>query len=99
MFDLYCNPAAVYETLRVMNTIRPGLCMPGTRVPGCFNAFEMAVRAVLGKQITVKAANTLTARIMEHYGMPTQTRIDGLTHIYPTPENVLAMLRVLNGQA
>lgn len=49
LFDLHCDPDAVYEILQVMNTISPGLCVPGTRIPGCFDAFEMAVRAVLGQ--------------------------------------------------
>ncbi|WP_313346998.1 AlkA N-terminal domain-containing protein [Sedimentibacter sp.] len=91
MFDLYCDPYAVYETLRSMNDIRPGLCVLGTRVPGCFNAFEMAVRAILGQQITVKAAGTLAARIVQTYGTPIQTGIEGLTHIFPLPEDVLAL--------
>lgn len=91
LFDLYCDPAAVYETLQIMNDIRPGLCRLGTRVPGCFNAFEMAVRAVLGQQITVKAASTLSARIVKNYGTPIQTGIEGLTHIFPSPGKVLAM--------
>ncbi|QHQ61491.1 helix-turn-helix domain-containing protein [Anaerocolumna sedimenticola] len=91
LFDLYCDPDAVYETLRVMNDIRPGLCVLGTRLPGCFNAFEMAVRAVLGQQITVKAASTLAARIVDTYGMPIQTGIEGLTHVFPSPEDILAL--------
>jgi AraC family transcriptional regulator of adaptative response / DNA-3-methyladenine glycosylase II len=91
LFDLYCDPAAVYETLKVMNDIRPGLCVPGTRLPGCFNAFEMAVRAVLGQQITVKAASTLAARIAQTYGTPIQTGIEGLTHVFPSPEDILAL--------
>lgn len=91
LFDLYCDPDTVYETLRAMNDIRPGLCVLGTRVPGCFNTFEMAVRAVLGQQITVKAASTLAARIAQTYGTPIQTGMEGLTHIFPSPENVLAL--------
>ncbi|QQO10452.1 DNA-3-methyladenine glycosylase 2 family protein [Breznakiella homolactica] len=91
LFDLYCDPTAVHETLQTMNNIRPGLCTLGTRVPGCFNTFEMAVRAVLGQQITVKAAGTLAARIVENYGTAIQTGIEGLTHVFPTPEDVLAM--------
>ncbi|MBA9084693.1 AraC family transcriptional regulator of adaptative response / DNA-3-methyladenine glycosylase II [Fontibacillus solani] len=91
LFDLYCDPDAVYETLRVMNDIRPGLCVLGTRVPGCFNAFEMAVRAVLGQQITVKAASTLAARIVDAYGTPVQTGIEGLTHVFPSPKAILAL--------
>ncbi|MEL7633575.1 MULTISPECIES: AlkA N-terminal domain-containing protein [Sporomusa] len=91
LFDLYCDPNAVYETLQVMNDLRPGLCTLGTRVPGCFNAFEMAVRAVLGQQITVKAASTLAARVVKNHGTPIQTGIEGLTHIFPSPEAVVAM--------
>jgi AraC family transcriptional regulator of adaptative response / DNA-3-methyladenine glycosylase II len=91
LFDLHCDPDAVYETLQVMNDIRPGLCVLGARVPGCFNAFEMAVRAVLGQQITVKAAGTLTARIVAAYGTPVQTGIEGLTHIFPSPEDIVAL--------
>ncbi len=91
LFDLYCNPDVVYEILRVMNDIHPGLCTLGTRVPGCFNAFEMAVRAVLGQQITVKAASTLAKRIVETYGTPVQTGIEGLTHVFPSPEDILSM--------
>jgi AraC family transcriptional regulator of adaptative response / DNA-3-methyladenine glycosylase II len=91
LFDLYCDPGAVYETLRVMNDIRPGLCILGTRVPGCFHAFEMAVRAVLGQQITVKAASTLASRIAQAYGTPIQTGIEGLNRIYPLAEDLLAL--------
>ncbi len=91
LFDLYCDPDAVYETLSVMNDIRPGLCVLGTRLPGCFNAFEMAVRAVLGQQITVKAASTLATRIANAYGTPIRTEIEGLTHVFPSPETLLAL--------
>ncbi|MBC8587771.1 DNA-3-methyladenine glycosylase 2 family protein [Paratissierella segnis] len=91
LFDLYCNPDAVYEILQEMNNIHPGLCVLGTRVPGSFNAFEMAVRAVLGQQISIKAASTLAARIVKNYGIPILTGIDGLTHVFPTPKNILDM--------
>jgi AraC family transcriptional regulator of adaptative response / DNA-3-methyladenine glycosylase II len=91
LFDLHCDPSAVYETLSSMNGIRPDLCVLGTRLPGCYDAFEMTVRAVLGQQITVKAAGTLAARIVETYGTRVQTGLNGLTHVFPSPEDVLAM--------
>ena len=91
LFDLYCDPDAVYETLKTMNDIRPNLCVLGTRVPGCFDAFEMTARAVLGQQITVKAASTLAARVVKCFGLPVQTGISGLTHIFPPPESILAI--------
>ena len=91
LFDLYCDPDTVYEGLSSMNTIRPGLCVPGTRLPGCFDAFEMTVRAVLGQQITVKAARTLAGRFAAAYGVPVRTGIEGLTHAFPSPEAITAL--------
>lgn len=91
LFDLYCDPHIIYETLSTMNELRPGLSLLGTRIPGCFNAYEMAVRAVLGQQITIKAASTLASRLVETYGTPVQTGIEGLTHTFPSPEDILAL--------
>ncbi|MCM0080186.1 hypothetical protein L4X63_01145 [Geomonas sp. Red32] len=91
LFDLHCEPYAVYEALASMNTIRPGLCILGTRLPGCFDPFEMAVRAVLGQQITVKAARTLAARLVDAYGTPFDTGVDHLTRIFPSPEAIMAL--------
>lgn len=91
LFDLHCDPDAVYEVLSDMNCIRPGLCALGTRLPGCFDAFEMAVRAVLGQQITIKAASTLAARLVKSYGMPVETGVAGLTHTFPKPADIIAL--------
>lgn len=91
LFDLYCDPEVVYESLKIMNKIKPDLCQLGTRVPGCFDPFEMSVRAVLGQQITIKAAKTLAARLTDKYGKEIQTGIEGVTHIFPEPEDILAL--------
>lgn len=91
LFDLDCDPLAVYETLAPMNGIRPGLCVPGTRLPGCFDAFEMAVRAVLGQQITVKGARTLAGRLANAYGASVDTGMEGLTHVFPSPGEIAAL--------
>ena len=91
LFDLYCEPNVVYEALQTMNEIRPGSCIPGIRVPGCFGSFEMAVRAVLGQQITVKAAGMLAGKIAKTYGSPIETGKEGLTPTFPTAEDILAL--------
>ncbi len=91
LFDLYCYPDAVDETLAVMNDARPGLCLPGTRLPGCFEPFEMAVRAVLGQQITVQAAATLAGRLAESCGTPVETGVAGLTHAFPAAADIAAL--------
>lgn len=94
LFDLRCDPEAVFETLSAMNSVRLGICVKGIRLPGSFDAFEMAVRAVLGQQITVKVASTLAGRIAKTFGTPIKTGIEGLTHLFPSPRDILA----LNGQ-
>ena len=91
LFDLRCDPAAIYDHLAPMNRISPGLCTLGTRLPGCFDPYEMAVRAVLGQQITVKAATTLAGRLTHAFGVPLSTAIDGLTHAFPTPAEILTL--------
>jgi AraC family transcriptional regulator of adaptative response / DNA-3-methyladenine glycosylase II len=55
------------------------------RVPGCWNGFELATRAVLGQQITVKGATALAGRIAKTFGQPFSTA-GNLTHIFPLPE-------------
>lgn len=92
LFDLQCDPEAVAEILEPMNQIRPGLFTKGVRVPGAFDAFELTVRAVLGQQITVRAARTLAGRLTEQYGEPVETGIAGLTHTFPGPAKLLALI-------
>ncbi len=89
LFDLQSDPDAVGEVLSSMNGLKPGLYVPGMRVPGCFDAFETTVRAVLGQQITVKAAGTLAGRMVDAYGTPLETGIEGLIHLFPTPEGIV----------
>ncbi len=91
MFDLYCDPEAVFASLAVMNDIRENLCRKGTRLPGCFDPFEMSVRAILGQQITVKAASTLAERLAVRFGSPVETPIEGLTRLFPSPERLAGL--------
>ncbi len=58
---------------------------PGLRVPGSWDGFELATRAILGQQITVRGATTLAGRIVSMFGRPIATG-EGLTHVFPTPE-------------
>lgn len=56
----------------------------GLRVPGCVDGFELAVRAILGQQITVVAARTLAQRLAERLGEPIQTPWPTLRRLFPT---------------
>ena len=78
--DLDADPAAIHA---VLGADFPALA--GLRVPGTLDGFELAVRAVLGQQVTVAAARTLTTRLVERFGTPLATPIDGLTRLFPTP--------------
>ena len=80
VFDLACDPGQVEAALGDLAAANPGL-----RVPGAFDAFELAVRAVLGQQITVQAARTLAGRLAERFGTPIDTPFDGLTRLFPAP--------------
>lgn len=91
LFDLRCNPTEVFEGLRCMDEIRPGLRILGARLPGSFDVFEMATRAVLGQQITVKAARTLAARMASAFGTELPTSINGLTHTFPSPADICGL--------
>ena len=78
--DLDADPAAIHA---VLGADFPALA--GLRVPGTLDGFELAVRAVVGQQVTVAAARTLTTRLVERFGTPLATPIDGLTRLFPTP--------------
>jgi AraC family transcriptional regulator, regulatory protein of adaptative response / DNA-3-methyladenine glycosylase II len=54
-------------------------------VPGCWSGFELAVRAILGQQITVKGATALAGRIVKAFGQPFAAA-NNLTHLFPLPE-------------
>lgn len=63
---------------------------PGLRVPGAFDGFELAVRAILGQQISVKAATTLAGRFVEAFGAPIETPHPRLARLFPTPHRIAA---------
>ena len=89
LFDLRADPLQVDERLRSSDVLAPLVAsMPGLRVPGAWDPFELAVRAVLGQQVTVRGASTLTARLVERFGTPVSIGVDGLTHLFPKPETL-----------
>jgi AraC family transcriptional regulator of adaptative response / DNA-3-methyladenine glycosylase II len=77
LFDLDADPLAIAAQLGAVAAI------PGLRVPGAWDGFEMAVRAVLGQQITVKGATTLSGRLVERFGERLDRPEGALTHRFP----------------
>jgi AraC family transcriptional regulator of adaptative response / DNA-3-methyladenine glycosylase II len=86
LFDLGCDPSAIAAALGPMATHHPGL-----RLPGAFDGFELAVRAVFGQQITVKAARTLAGRFAAAFGEPIQTPVPTLRWLFPSADRVAAL--------
>jgi len=88
LFDLGADPLRISSDLRRS----PSLALlvdaqPGTRVPGAWEPFELAVRAVLGQQITVRGATTLAGRLVRAFGQRV-AECGGLTHLFPKPETL-----------
>ncbi len=83
LFDLSCHPVEIATVLGPIAQDRPGL-----RVPGAFDGFEAAVRAILGQQITVKAARTIAGRFALAFGDPVQTVFAEIHHLFPTPARI-----------
>ena len=84
--DLDADPALIDP---VMATL-PLPSRPGARLPGGMDGFEIAVRVVLGQQVTVKAARTLVQRLVDRYGEPITTPFAALTHVFPHAERIAA---------
>jgi len=88
MFDLDADIAAINTQLRSDARLRA--CVrrnPGQRLPGGWDGFEIAVRAVLGQQISVAAARTFAMRMVERFGTAVNSKKNGETaHLFPTAQ-------------
>jgi AraC family transcriptional regulator of adaptative response / DNA-3-methyladenine glycosylase II len=86
MFDLNADWTDIAQTLKHDPALAKRVQFaPGLRVPGSWDGFELATRAILGQQITVKGASTLAGRIVKLFGKPFSPS-DGLTHLFPSAE-------------
>lgn len=89
VFDLDADPATIARALsadaRLARAIRR---RPGLRVPGAWQPWEIAMRAIVGQQVSVRAATTIVGRIVARAGTPVETPFDGLTHVFPAASAV-----------
>ena len=89
LFDLDARPDVIAKHLRRDARLRSAIkANPGMRVPGAFNGFEMGLRAILGQQVTVKAATTLACRFVEAFGEPITTPFAELNRLTPRPARI-----------
>jgi AraC family transcriptional regulator, regulatory protein of adaptative response / DNA-3-methyladenine glycosylase II len=86
LLDLDADPVAIWEALRddplVGALVRRD---PGRRVPGAADGFELAVRAVIGQQVSVPGARTVAGRLVLAAGEPVPAAVGAVTHLFPTP--------------
>jgi AraC family transcriptional regulator of adaptative response / DNA-3-methyladenine glycosylase II len=90
MFDLDADPDAIATALSPDPRLAPLLRRrPGLRIPSGWDGFEIAVRAILGQQVSVAAARTFAARIAQRFGDPLPAPFaPGLEHLFPTPQQL-----------
>lgn len=91
LLDLDADPVAVDDALQADPLLRLSVQnRPGMRLPGCVDEAELAIRAVLGQQVSVSAARTHAARLAAAYGKPLDTPVGSVTHTFPTPDVLAA---------
>ena len=85
MFDLNADWTMIVRTLAADTELAERIkAEPGLRVPGCWDGFELAIRAILGQQITVRGATVMAGRLVESLGEPF-SGVDSFTRLFPTP--------------
>jgi AraC family transcriptional regulator of adaptative response / DNA-3-methyladenine glycosylase II len=88
MFDLSADPDQIAAHFRRDPVLASRVAaQPGLRVPGCWDGFELSIRAILGQQVTVRGASTLAGRLVREFGTPLAD-VPGLTHVFPAPEKL-----------
>ena len=89
LLDSDADPRAVSTALAAEPLLRPLVeRWPGLRIPGTTDPWELAVRAVVGQQVSVGAGSTFAARLVALFGKPLTGGTDGLTHAFPTADTL-----------
>jgi AraC family transcriptional regulator of adaptative response / DNA-3-methyladenine glycosylase II len=92
LLDLDADPIAVGEALRDEAFLGAVVVRDlGRRVPGAADGFELAVRAVIGQQVSVSGARTVAGRLVHAAGDALPEPVGSLTHLFPTPEELVAL--------
>ncbi|HVY09899.1 MAG TPA: Ada metal-binding domain-containing protein [Mycobacteriales bacterium] len=87
LVDADADPAAVDDVLSRDKLLAPLVrARPGLRVPGATDGFELLVRTVLAQQVSLRAANTFAARLVQAYGKPLDAPVGSLTSRFPTSD-------------
>jgi AraC family transcriptional regulator of adaptative response / DNA-3-methyladenine glycosylase II len=88
MFDLNADWAAIVGSLRADPLLAATVQkIPGLRIPGCWDGFELAIRAVLGQRINASGAASVAGKVVKAFGHSSPP-VFGITHFFPTPETL-----------
>ena len=89
LFDLDADPHEIDDALAVDPALRRAVrTTPGTRVPGTTDGFELAVRGIVGQQVSVASARTTLGRIAEGFGDPLASETGPIVRLFPTAERL-----------
>jgi AraC family transcriptional regulator of adaptative response / DNA-3-methyladenine glycosylase II len=89
-FDVEANPQMIESHLQSDALLAAQMTrVPGLRVPGAFEPFELAIRAVLGQQVSVAGATTIAGRLVKRFGTAIETPFADVTHHFPTPQQLV----------
>jgi AraC family transcriptional regulator, regulatory protein of adaptative response / DNA-3-methyladenine glycosylase II len=89
VLDLDADPVAIDAALALDPKLAALIArLPGIRVPGTFDGFELVVRAIFGQQVSVAGARTSLGRLVTTAGTPLERPSGGITHLFPTAERV-----------
>jgi len=90
LFDLSARPDVIATHLSADSRLAQLTARrPGLRVPGAFDGFELAVRAILGQRVSVRAATTLAGRLAARFGEQFDTPVPGLDRLFPSPARLV----------
>ncbi|MFA9276032.1 MAG: AlkA N-terminal domain-containing protein [Candidatus Aquirickettsiella gammari] len=91
-FDVEANPVLIAQHLQQDPLLAQQIAhTPGLRVPGSFDGFELAIRAILGQQVSVAGATTVSGRLVHRFGEPMTSPWISLTHHFPAPEKLASL--------
>ncbi|MGH1574091.1 DNA-3-methyladenine glycosylase family protein [Methylobacterium sp. P31] len=90
LFDCDADPGAIAACLAGDPVLAQLVAArPGLRLPGAWDPFETGCRAILGQQVSVSAAIGLAGRLVAAFGTPLTEPMDGLTHVFPAPTDLV----------
>jgi AraC family transcriptional regulator, regulatory protein of adaptative response / DNA-3-methyladenine glycosylase II len=89
IFDLAADPLQISSHLSRDRRLKPLLdAQEGLRVPGVWDGFEIAVRTALGQRLSIVDSSSVARELVRKFGRPIETSVDGLTHLFPRPEDL-----------